>query len=160
MWSAPVATGAGSVGAIPTEAGSPIDPVADMGDVGRVDDPRRRELDGFVPREAEVGRVEQAHPVADEHLGDLQVQLVEQAGPDHVAQQRAAAGDRHVLPIRRRPRPVDGAVQAVGDVREAGAALPHQRFSGPMSDDEDRRVERGSSPQGTSPPSAIRLPMT
>src|SRR5215216_6949998 len=73
-----------------------LDRVADVGDLGRLDHPRRGELDPLVVGECEAG-VEQALSVAEQHRGDVQLELVEQPALDHLSQQRAATGDRHLL---------------------------------------------------------------
>src|SRR4029077_7571077 len=112
-----------------------VDRVADVGDVGGGDDPGRGELDRLQVVQAEAG-AEQAHPVTKDHRRDVQLQLVQQPEPDHLAEQGAAAGDCHVLPLRGRPGLADGAFDAVGDIGEAGAALPVQGRPGPVGDHE------------------------
>ena len=78
-----------------------------MGDLGRLDDPGRDQLDAVVGAEAEAG-VEQALAVAQQHRGDVQLKLVEQPGGQHLAQELPAAGHRHVLATGGVPGQLDG----------------------------------------------------
>jgi hypothetical protein len=97
----------------------------------------------LVASEPEHRRVEQAHAVAEQDGGDVDLELVQQAGSQHLRQQRASARDGHVLPAGRLPRLVDGGLDPIGDVGEAGAPLAVEHLAGPVRDDEDRGVERG-----------------
>jgi hypothetical protein len=53
----------------------------------------------------------------------VELQLIEQTGPDHLSQQIPTSRDRHVLAARRRAGLLDGALNAVGDEREGRATL-------------------------------------
>jgi hypothetical protein len=80
------------------------------------DDTGWGELDPLHAVQAQFG-AEQAHSVAEDHGHDVQLQLIEQSELDHLPEQRAAAGDRHVLPVRSRAGLLDGAVDAGGKCR-------------------------------------------
>src|SRR3954463_15565394 len=69
----------------------PGDGVANVGDLGRLDDPRRDQLDAVVGAESEAG-VEQALAVAQQYRGDVQLELVEQPGGQHLAQDLPTTG--------------------------------------------------------------------
>jgi hypothetical protein len=88
---------------------TPVDAVSDVGHIGRLDDPRWCELDGLVVGEIEAGGVEQTHAVAGQDRGDVELELIEEAGTDHLLQQVATAGDRHVLAVRGGAGLFDGA---------------------------------------------------
>lgn len=139
---------------------STVDLVANVCDVWGGNDAGRGEFDPFLAAQAEVGG-EQAHPVSENHGRYVKLQLVQQFKLDHLSEQRAATGNRHVLPVRRGTGLPDSAVYAVGDVGEAGAALPLQGLSRPIGDHEHWGARKGGvSPHGISPPSAMRRPIT
>ena len=75
-----------------------------------------------VGAEAEA-RVEQALAVAEQHGGDVQLELVEQARGEHLADELAAAGDLHVLVAGGGACQLDGPLEALGDERERRPAL-------------------------------------
>ena len=119
----------------------PGDCVANVSDLGRLDDPSRDQLDAVVGAEAEAW-VEQALAVAQQHRGDVQLKLVEQPGGQHLAQELPAAGHRHVLATGGVPGQLDGPLESFGDKGEGGATLAFEHVPGTVGDDERRGVER------------------
>jgi hypothetical protein len=107
-----------------------------MGDGGRLDHPRRLELD----RPLET--VEEADAVAQEHRNDVQLKLVEQPRPQVLLGDARAARERDVLVAGGRPGLVERGLDALRDERERRASLLDLRLAGVMSEDEDRNAER------------------
>ena len=130
-----------------------------MGDRGRLDDPRRDQLDAVVGAEAEAG-IEQALAVAQQHRGDVQLKLVEQPGGQHLAQELPATGHRHVLVAGGVPGQLDGPLESFGDEREGGATLAFEHVPGTVGDDERRGLERRLRAPGDLAASNMRRPMT
>src|SRR5215472_7079798 len=117
-----------------------VDLVADVGDIRSGNHTGRGEFDPLLSAQAEVG-VEQAHAFPEDHRDDVEFQLVEEPELDHLAEQRTAAGDRHVLAIGSGAGLADRAFDARGDIREDGAALALQCRPGPVGDHEHRGTE-------------------
>ena len=101
----------------------------------------RRELDALVRPEPEAG-VEQPLPVAEDHRCDVQLQLLQEAGLQDLAQQRPPAADGDVLVAGGLPGELDSPLDTVGHERERRAALLRQHLAGPMGHHEHRRPER------------------
>ena len=80
------------------------------------------------------------------HRRDVQLELLEQAGPDDLPQQGPAAGNGHVLAAGRLPRHHDGLLDAAGHEREGRAALALQGLAGPIRRGPSFSVWLASSP--------------
>ena len=104
--------------------------------------------------------VEQALAVAQQHRGDVHLKLVEQPGGQHLAQELPAAGHRHVLATGGVPGQLDGPLESLGDKGEGGATLASSTSRERWVTTNTGAWNGGSSPQGTSPASNMRRPMT
>ena len=89
-----------------------------------------------------VHAVEQADAVPEEHGGEGEMELVDQARVEALQDRVGAAGDADVPAAGRLAGPVECAADAVIDEVERGAALPLPRVASLVRHDEHRRVER------------------
>src|SRR4051812_23667354 len=95
--------------------------VAEMQRAGSLDHVVERQLDALLEGQVDV---EQAHAGADQHRPDVELQTLDEPELERRAHQRAAAGDRDVPAPRGLTRQLDGPLEPVGDIGEAGAATP------------------------------------
>jgi|SRR5215217_8095405 hypothetical protein len=134
---------------------SPHHAVPEMRDPGRVDHPRDLQLDG-----ARSDPLEQPHPVAEQHGREVDLDLVDQPRLQELLDNVRPARDPDVLPARRLPRPLQGALDALGDEVEGRPALPDPGLPRAAGEDEYGGAEGRGSGQPTSPSSNMRLPIT
>src|SRR2546425_11112243 len=87
--------------------------------------------------------VEQSRSVAQQHRGEVNLELVYQAGVDALVDRVCTARDRDVLLGRGGARIFDRALDAVGDEGEGGSTLHGQRLARVLGQDEHRNVGRG-----------------
>src|SRR6201999_1750330 len=118
-------------------------PVDEVGDVGGGPAADRLQLD---PR----GVGEDALAAAGDERGDVQPQLINEAGGEVLVEGAGPAGDRDVLLPRRLSRPLERRLDPVADEVVAGAAFHLDTRAGTVAEDEYRCVVgRVGSPPAT-----------
>src|SRR6478672_1316890 len=112
------------------------DPVAKMRHKRRLANLRQLE-----PGQLGTNAVEQPCSVAQQHRGEMDLQLVDQAGVDALVDRVRSACDRDVLLGRSGARIFDCAFDPVRDEGEGGSALHGERLACVLRQDEHRNVE-------------------